>query len=860
MRGLLFILVLLFHLPAWAQISVSPAAGRQADAFVGEPYGPLQIRISGGVAPYSVQGSTVALPAGMTIAFDAASSTVTIGGEPTQAGDSFRVDLRITDANNDTLQTGGYHIHAMPSRSLSFTPAAIAATAVGRPLEVIFIPQKGQSPYVFEAVGPLPPGLVLDRGGRLSGSVQQAGSFNFQVRLTDTNSSERVQDYTLQVDGLVPVVAPVSFSMAANAPATQVPLDIRGMFDSIEVVQPPGTGTAEVRGGALFYTPAAGHIGTDRLSYRARNAFGDSAPADIDIQVVGVVELPRAEDVTVSVAANSSDVPMPLAISGPQPTAVSLAGQPAHGSAQVRGTGIVYTPAAGFTGTDRFQYRAHLGAAATPAATVTMVVTDGLLVPEIIVGTIGVASGSQEQLLPITLGGGAADRLILLDPPEHGKVRIAGLSLVYSTASAFVGRDVLQIAAENGAGRSAAATLVIDVAAAGTLQYRLEMAQGGTATMSLSSAERRIIDATVLALAPAAAGRAHAAGDEVRIALSPQFHGQAELGMRLVDADGSVHDGVLMLSVTRAAPVIDPSLGVLLRAQQHQAHEVATLRAQQVAGRQSQLAGGGQGWGSWLDASVGDRRWVPRSDEHRVRGQAFGLDHSSEGRHLGVAISRAASRAPLPVAGRSKLAAHGLTAYTGWQDRGYSLDAQVGVAALDYAADRLQQGARVRSGRDGRQWQLRMRAGRSFTGSSWQAGVGFELDGQQSRLSAMGETLADGTRLQVGPQSSWAIEPALRGQVARHLQWGNVQLTPRWELALSGRWMHLDGTQVRGVDDRWQQSVLASERRRQLGWSHRLGLDLQLMPQWLLQLDYQSGGYEGGQRDSRWGLQMRMGH
>jgi len=860
LRGLLFVFALLGSFPALAKIIVSPAAGRQADAFVGEGYGPLQIRISGGTAPYSLQGSTVALPIGMTIDFDVSTSTVTIAGEPAQAGDSFRVDLLITDANNETLQTGGFHIHAQPSRSLFFTPAALSRAEVGRPVEVIYIPQKGQAPYVFQAAGPLPPGLSLDAHGRLSGTPQRPGEFDFQVRLSDVNGSQKTQDYTLQVEGQPPAAAPVTFSMPANAAATEVPLAINGAFDAVEIADPPATGQAEVRGSALFYRPAPGHIGVERFRYRARNAYGVSAPADITVQIVGVIELPSAGDVAFSLPANSVDTPVPLAISGAQPSAVSLASAPSHGRADIRGTGIVYTPAAGYAGTDTFQYRAHLGNAATPAATVTITVVDGLAIPEITGSHLTIVSGSKGVLLPLVLAGGAADRLILLGKPEQGKAHVDGLTLVYEAAAGYIGQDSLTVAAENGAGRSPSASVTLDIVAASTRNYQLQIEQGGMASLTLSAPDLPVAAAEVLALSPSNAGRVAIIADEVQVELSPTFVGQAQIALRLVDAAGAVHEGHLVVDVASAIPALDASLWLLLRTQQLQAHEVARLRANQVAGRQSQLAGGGQGWSAWLDASMGDQRWVPAGDEHRLRGQAFGMDRSGERHHLGVALSHAASRAPLPTAGHSKLAAHGLTAYAGWQAEGLYLDAQFGTGVLHYRAERMQSGSQVSSQRDGRQWQLRLRAGRSVAWGVWTALASFELDGQYSHLSGALEQFPGGDLIHIDGQSSWAVEPALRGRLARRLHWGQLQLTPSWEVALSGRWMQLDGASAHDAGGRWELPVLVGERDQRLGWSHRLGLDLQLAPAWLLRLDYQAGAHEGGQRESHWGIQLRNGY
>ncbi|HSN70969.1 MAG TPA: autotransporter domain-containing protein, partial [Steroidobacteraceae bacterium] len=53
---------------------------------------------------------------------------------------------------------------------------------------------------------------------------------------------------------------------------------------------------------------------------------------------------------------------------------ISAVGTPANGTAQVSGNGVLYTPAAGFTGTDRFTYTISDSVGATASATVTVTV------------------------------------------------------------------------------------------------------------------------------------------------------------------------------------------------------------------------------------------------------------------------------------------------------------------------------------------------------------------------------------------------------------------------------------------------------------------------------------------------------
>lgn len=858
LRCSLFLLfALLAHAPAWAQIVVSPAAGRMNDAHIGESYGPLVLTVTGGVAPYSFAGSYVALPAGMTIDRDEMAGTVTIGGEPTQVGDSYRVNLHIADASGTTVQSGDYHIHSLPSRSLAFTPDTLADAKVGQRIELTFLPQRGQAPYFFQALTALPPGLALDTGGRLSGVLSQAGRFDFQIHLTDRNNSEVTQRYTLQVNGEAPTVAPVSLTVLADASATEVPLAIVGQADAVEIVTSPASGTAELRGTALFYTPARGHVGTDRLQYRARNAFGVSAVADITVQVLGLVQLPQAGEVSISVPRDSQGIIIPLAISGPRPTSVSVGTGPDHGQTLVSGTQITYRPNAGFTGTDRFSYRAHRGEGASPPATVTVQVVEGLFPPIVEGGTLAVASGGGEVVLPIRLSGGVPDRLLLLKGTEHGQLRVDGLALLYTPPAGFVGRERLQVAAENGAGRSAAADIEVDVVPAAQVTYHLAATAGQRASLALSRPDLQVIEGRVLAMTPVNTGRASIDGDTLHVDVASDVAGGATVSLSLVNDRGAVYEAEVNLMIAGSSFALDPSLAELLRVQQQQAQEVASLRSTQVGNRQRQLAGAAPGWSGWLEATMGNQRWVPAGNEHRLRGQVVGLDHRGAGFHAGVAVSRAASRAPLAVEGTSKLLAHGFGAYAGWEQGALSVDAQLAFSDLAYDAHRIQQGARVGSRREGRQWQVNLRSTHGFAMGSWQATAGLELDGQRTELSGFNERLPGGIGLRVDGQESWGVQSSLTGGLSRTWHWRGTGLSPFFEVGLLHRWQHFDGAEA--YVGKLARPVLEPAHFQGLGWSGLWGVDVQLDAALRLRLHHQQSRYEGGGRHALWGLQLQSG-
>ena len=88
---------------------------------------------------------------------------------------------------------------------------------------------------------------------------------------------------------------------------------------------------------------------------------------------------PVAGAASATVAANSSANPVTLALTGGAATSVAIDTAASHGTASASGTSITYTPDAGYSGSDSFQYTATNGAGTSSAATVTITVSQPTL-------------------------------------------------------------------------------------------------------------------------------------------------------------------------------------------------------------------------------------------------------------------------------------------------------------------------------------------------------------------------------------------------------------------------------------------------------------------------------------------------
>lgn len=147
---------------------------------------------------------------------------------------------------------------------------------------------------------------------------------------------------------------PVVFSVLENDTT------VEGQLMEITAITPAANGTAAILFNEISYAPNPDFFGTDTFTYTVTDNVGLSAVATVTVTVSSVPDFPLAfsdtattnEDtaVTIAVAANDYDP-------DGQPVIVEAVFQPAHGTTVLNPDGTVtYTPAAGFNGTDSFNY------------------------------------------------------------------------------------------------------------------------------------------------------------------------------------------------------------------------------------------------------------------------------------------------------------------------------------------------------------------------------------------------------------------------------------------------------------------------------------------------------------------------
>jgi hypothetical protein len=211
------------------------------------------------------------------------------------------------------------------------------------------------------------------------------GSIRILVTPVSSNEPPELSDDELTVEedqsGMVDVLANDS--------------DPEGDPLSLSIASEPSQGTAAVDDGGtpedpsddqIRYTPEEAYTGSDSFTYRAADGQGNTATATVSVTITPVNDPPVATDdtgittdedtpVTIDVLANDTDA------DGDELEITGVVTGPEDGTAQVDDGGtpgdlsddqITYTPAAGFSGADSFEYEITDGQGGTSTAAVAV--------------------------------------------------------------------------------------------------------------------------------------------------------------------------------------------------------------------------------------------------------------------------------------------------------------------------------------------------------------------------------------------------------------------------------------------------------------------------------------------------------
>ncbi len=418
------------------------------------------ITATGAVAPYSFSVTAGALPAGLSLA-----PTGALSGTPTASG-NFSFTVTASDANSQTGSRPYTLTVDVPTLTVSPTtiPSGTAGTAYSQALSA----SGGNAPYSFAVTaGALPAGLMLSAAGALSGTPTVSGNFNFTVTATDSTTGtpgSASMAYTLTIAAPTITLAPATLPAGQyGIPYTQALAASGGTspynFAVTAGALPPGlslsstgafSGTPTVVGSSSFTVTA-----TDNLGFTGSAAYTLVIANNPPIANPDTAETLDGQPVTINVLANDTGTI----------TSIVIASAPAHGTATVSGTDIVYTPAASFVGSDSLQYTATGPGGTTAPALVTINVRPH---PVAVAQNVTTVSGKAVVVdLTKDASGGpfTSANLVSVPPSSSGATSLNGYQMTFTPAATFEGTATVTFTLSNAYATSTVTAITINVQA-----------------------------------------------------------------------------------------------------------------------------------------------------------------------------------------------------------------------------------------------------------------------------------------------------------------------------------------------------------------------------------------------------------
>jgi VCBS repeat-containing protein len=323
---------------------------------------------------------------------------------------------------------------------------------------------------------------VLSAGG--THTYTAAGSYPVSITVTDAGGS--------QVSGsTTATVSPPTSTVIANDDSYTLPHDstlsvsAKGVLgndtDSNNLPLSAGLASGTSHGsvnlngdGSFTYTPNAGYVGSDSFTYTASDGQQTSNLATVTLTVTDSGTITTSPDSYSVLHDHTLTVPATGVLGNDSDsdgdTLTAAAGSPSHGSLSFNSDGsFIYTPTAGYVGTDSFTYTASDGASTSLPTNVTIDVTDQA--PVAGDRSYGVPKDGTLNV-PATSGllNGATDAdgdyltASLLSGPSSGSLSVnPDGSFTYTPNSGFTGTDSFTYQVNDGALNSNTATVTLTV-------------------------------------------------------------------------------------------------------------------------------------------------------------------------------------------------------------------------------------------------------------------------------------------------------------------------------------------------------------------------------------------------------------
>ncbi|WEK07703.1 MAG: putative Ig domain-containing protein [Candidatus Pseudomonas colombiensis] len=283
------------------------------------------------------------------------------------------VNVSVTTPGGSATRTNAY-TYAVPAPTVGPVSATVAANSSANPITLSLSGGAANSVAVASAASH---GTATASGTSITYTPTAGYSGQDTFTYTATNASGTSSPATVTVTVSAPTLAitpttvpngtvSTAYSQTISATGGTAPYTYAISAGSLPAGLSLNTST-----GTLSGTPTAS--GTFNFTVQATDA--NSATGARAYSVVINVAPPIAGNVNAIVAANSSNNPITLSLSGGASTSVAVTSAASHGTATASGNSITYTPTAGYSGQDSFTYTATNASGTSNSATVTVTVS-----------------------------------------------------------------------------------------------------------------------------------------------------------------------------------------------------------------------------------------------------------------------------------------------------------------------------------------------------------------------------------------------------------------------------------------------------------------------------------------------------
>jgi|GEM_PF-1626582 len=245
---------------------------------------------------------------------------------------------------------------------------------------------------------------------------------------------------------------------------------------TLQIVTMPSHGSAIVKDNKIIYTQTTGYTGQDTLTYRVTDANGNSAEATVNLTVKSLVTntAPVANNDEAATTASSSVIVDVLANDNDaegNTLSITAFTQGTNGTVALQDGKPMYTPNAGFSGTDSFSYTVSDGKD-TDTATVTVSVAGVTPVLEAKTDTFTIdptnPSNELDVLANDKIPAGETVTLAIVTQPAHGTASIRNNKLIYTPTAGYNGQDTLRYRITDAGGNTTEASITLTVKSSGT--------------------------------------------------------------------------------------------------------------------------------------------------------------------------------------------------------------------------------------------------------------------------------------------------------------------------------------------------------------------------------------------------------